>query len=236
MIKKYGIACTLQISTINKSFVIDCLFLRTQINKYLKDIFENDLILKIFHGCDNDIKWLLCNFNIIPINIFDTAKAFVYFQKFILNKEYNSNYPSLYYLVKFFLDFKIDKSYQKADWRLRPLTSSKDINKIDMLQYALNDSKLIIYIFFLMIGLFYYLNKWNDHFNLKNVEIDKFYFERLIKKFLVDNDKLDKSKEKKLTNHDVQYIFIKTYEECIKTVNLKLLDKNFYNLLMIKNN
>lgn len=124
--EKDGIVCVLQISTLEKSFAIDTLHLRKEITTYLKEIFENDNIIKIFHGCDNDLVWLVTNFEIFTKNIFDTGRAFLVFQKYILNKAFKStNLPSLNYLSKLFMNLKIDKSYQKSDWRIRPLTASK---------------------------------------------------------------------------------------------------------------
>jgi len=69
------------------------------------------------------------NFQIFPENIFDTGKAFLIFQRYILDKKFKiDNSPSLGYLTKIFLDLEIDKSYQTADWRVRPLTESKYSN------------------------------------------------------------------------------------------------------------
>ncbi len=90
----------------------------------MKDIFESENIIKIFHGCDNDIVWLITNFEIFTRNIFDTGRAFIILQNFILNNKTFKNLPSLSYLSKFFLNTEIDKSYQKSDWRIRPLTKS----------------------------------------------------------------------------------------------------------------
>ena len=93
----------------------------------MKPLFENEKIVKIFHGCDNDIEWLVNNFEIYTRNVFDTARAFLAFQRIILNNKFfkNVNLPSLGYLSKFFLLVELDKSYQRSDWRIRPLTKSK---------------------------------------------------------------------------------------------------------------
>jgi ankyrin repeat protein len=124
--EKDGIVCVLQISSLDETFAIDTLKLRSEITNYLKPIFENEKIIKIFHGCDNDIVWLITNFQIFTKNIFDTGRAYLVFQKFILNKSFKfSNLPSLNFLSRFFLQMEIDKSYQKSDWRIRPLTQSK---------------------------------------------------------------------------------------------------------------
>ena len=114
----------MQISTLEKSYAIDALILRKEITSYLKGIFESENIIKIFHGCDNDIVWLITNFEIFTRNIFDTGRAFITFQNFILSNKTFKNLPSLNYLSKFFLHTELDKSYQKSDWRIRPLTKS----------------------------------------------------------------------------------------------------------------
>ncbi len=105
-----------------------------------------------------------------------------------------------------------------------------------MLQYALNDSKLIIYIFLMMLGLFYYMRNMNEYFDKEKVKSEKFYFERLKNKFLENKESLDKIKEKRTNENEIQFIFLKTLEDCLKTVNLKLVDHNYFNHLNIKNN
>ena len=169
-----GIICTIQISTFEKSYVIDSLKLHNLIKKYLGDIFENENILKIFHGCSNDLSWILSNFEIKTNNIFDTSEGFIVFQELILNKNFkNGNHPSLYYLVVFFLKVKLNKIYQTSNWKIRPLTKA-------MYQYALNDAKSVLYLYYIMIGLYAYLNQiyfFNDDKYMKfYYEIKKLFF------------------------------------------------------------
>ena len=104
-----------------------------------------------------------------------------------------------------------------------------------MLQYALNDSKLVIYIFFLMIGLFYYMRKWNDCFDPKVIAEDN-YFERLKSRFMDNRESPEKIKSKKSNENDMQFIFIKIYDECLKVIKLKIEDKNYLCRINIKNN
>ena len=64
----------IQISTVNnENFLIDAIKLRHLIINYLGDIFENDRIIKVFHGClHSDIGWLQRDFGIVSVNVFDT--------------------------------------------------------------------------------------------------------------------------------------------------------------------
>ena len=167
-----GVVCTIQISSMSKTYVIDSLKLHNLIKKYLGDIFENENILKIFHGCDNDLFWILTNFEIKTTNIYDTSRSFIVYQELILNKTFkNGNYPSLYYLVVFFLGVKLNKSYQTSNWRIRPLTDA-------MYQYALNDAKSVLYLYYILQGLYMYLNKIDfcDKYNGFYYELKKLFF------------------------------------------------------------
>jgi hypothetical protein len=131
----HGAICVIQISTTEKTFAIDAIKLNKEsIIKHLKPIFESEKILKIFHGCDNDINYLISNYEIFCRNIIDTGRTFLVFEKFIVNKPLKKNQlPSLNKLSKIFLIYEMDKSYQKADWRIRPLTKSKKIHILYMI-------------------------------------------------------------------------------------------------------
>lgn len=124
-----AVVCVIQLSSPVQTFAIDCFSIRRDsIQKWLKPIFESENILKIFHGCDNDLNFLISNFQIYSRNFIDTGRTFLVFQKLILNKSFKiSHLPSLNYLAKLFLNIHLEKSYQKSDWRMRPLTKSKNI-------------------------------------------------------------------------------------------------------------
>ena len=213
-----GIICIIQISSIKKTYVIDTLKLHNLIEKKLKFIFENEEIIKIFHGCDNDFLFILSNFNIFTKNIFDTERAFLLYQNLLLNKQTkNENLQSLNYLVKFFFNVKLDKSYQKSDWRIRPLTNN-------MFQYALNDAKSVLYLFFLFQGIFVFINN-NEFFNdLEN----KNYFETICEKFVENKEKFNKNFNT-ISNEDKNNILNKIEYKIAEMIKNKIKNK-YYNL------
>ena len=210
-----GVVCTIQISSMSKSYVIDSLKLHNLIKKYLGDIFESDNILKIFHGCDNDLLWILSNFEIKTNNIYDTSRSFIVYQELILNKSFkNGNYPSLYYLVVFFLGVKLNKTYQTSNWRIRPLTDA-------MYQYALNDAKSVLYLYYILQGLYLYLNKIDF---VDKGKYNDFYYE-LKKLFFKDREKISMA--------DVEYpdgyyrnILVKIKLLCLEMISNKLKIEN----------
>jgi exosome complex exonuclease RRP6 len=65
--EKLCFVCTMQISTISHDFIIDAIKLRKEISTHLKNtLFENSQKIKIFHGCDTDLKMLKVDFNFYP--------------------------------------------------------------------------------------------------------------------------------------------------------------------------
>lgn len=97
----------------------------------LGEIFANSSITKIFHGCDKDILWLQRDFSLYVVNCFDTFHAAKLLKFPVL---------SLAHLVRYYCDFNLDKKYQLADWRKRPLPK-------EMLHYARCDTHFLIPIF-----------------------------------------------------------------------------------------
>ena len=203
-----GVVCIIQISSNKKTYVVDTLKLHNLIKKYLGDIFENENIIKIFHGCDNDLFWILSNFDIKTINIYDTSRSFAVFQELINNKSYkNSNYVSLYHLIIFFLGIKLNKSYQKSNWKIRPLNGG-------MYQYALNDAKSVLYLYYLFQGLYLYLNKQQ----FTESKYNNFYFD-IKKNFYKNKEKASQAKFDDGNNY---------YKSCLTKIKFMCLD-------MIKN-
>jgi len=104
--------------------------LRRQMSMLLP-IFTNKDVVKVFHGCDSDILWLQRDFGLYVINCFDT------FQAVKLLK-----YPSLSlaHLLKYHCGITVNKKFQLADWRVRPLSD-------EMISYARDDTHYLLYVY-----------------------------------------------------------------------------------------
>lgn len=86
------------------------------------------------HGADMDTKWLQRDFNLHIVNLFDTHKAsrILGMAKF-----------SYAFLLQYYCRVDTDKTYQRADWRMRPLSP-------EMLLYARMDTHYLLPIYDLM--------------------------------------------------------------------------------------
>ncbi|CAD8062613.1 unnamed protein product [Paramecium sonneborni] len=134
---KISFACTIQLSTIDIDYVIDIMKLRHVCNKYLEPIFQNQQLLKIFHGCDVDLRVLFCDLKIIVKQILDTSKIDMALMK-------SPNAQSLEKLCKQYLNIHLDKLYQTSDWRIRPLPQQ-------MIEYARLDSASLLFLYPILI-------------------------------------------------------------------------------------
>lgn len=123
-----GFVCLMQISTRTEDFLIDTLELRSHL-QILNSSFTNPKILKVLHGADGDVVWLQRDFGLYLVNMFDTGQAMrvLRLPKF-----------SLAYLLKHLCNINANKTYQLADWRIRPLSA-------DMLHYAREDTHYLLY-------------------------------------------------------------------------------------------
>lgn len=123
-----GLTCLIQISTREEDFIIDPFPIWDCIG-ILNEPFANPNILKVFHGSDNDVLWLQRDFGVHVVNLFDTYVAMK-----------KLKYPkfSLAYLAFKFADVVLDKQYQLADWRARPLRNA-------MINYAREDTHYLLY-------------------------------------------------------------------------------------------
>lgn len=120
----------MQISTNDDDYIIDVFPLWYDM-ELLNEVFTSPKILKIFHGAEFDIIWLQRDLGLYVVNMFDTgiASRTLAYERF-----------SLSYLVKRFCDFELDKRFQLADWRIRPLPQ-------EMLDYARYDTHFLLYIY-----------------------------------------------------------------------------------------
>lgn len=124
-----GFTCLMQISTRTDDYIVDCLKLREEM-KLLAPVFLNPNILKVFHGAREDVRWLQKDFSLYLVNFFDTGIALQ-----TLHMPY-----SLAFAVDHFCQVKLEKKYQTADWRIRPLPA-------EMVHYARQDTHFLLYIY-----------------------------------------------------------------------------------------
>jgi exosome complex exonuclease RRP6 len=125
-----GITCLMQISTREKDYIIDTLALREELH-ILNLVFTNPKVLKVFHGADSDIEWLQRDLSLYVVNMFDTHRAArkLEFARF-----------SLAFLLKHFCNIEADKTFQLADWRIRPLPQK-------LIDYARQDTHYLLYVY-----------------------------------------------------------------------------------------
>jgi exosome complex exonuclease RRP6 len=122
-----GFTCLAQFSTREKDYVVDTLALRSHMHK-LNRVLTDPKIVKVLHSAHEDIKWFQKDFGCYVVNMFDTAIALQ-----ALHMPY-----SLAFLVDHFCQVKLDKTWQTADWRVRPLP-------LPMVQYARQDTHYLLY-------------------------------------------------------------------------------------------
>ncbi|VDL82642.1 unnamed protein product [Nippostrongylus brasiliensis] len=126
-----GITCLLQISTRTEDFIIDPFPLWNEMH-ILNEPFTDPAILKVplidFFN-EHDIEWLQRDFGIYVVNMFDTGRA----MRLLDMQKFN-----LRFLVHHYCDVLLDKKYQLADWRERPLDE-------EMINYARGDTHYLLY-------------------------------------------------------------------------------------------
>ncbi len=106
--------CLLQISTEEKDFLLDPLSLKEL--GVVKELLENDRVLKIFHAAENDVILLRYHLSMKVVNIFDTL---------IAAQVVGSEQCSLAGLLNKYFGVVLSKKEQRSDWRRRPLTQSQ---------------------------------------------------------------------------------------------------------------
>ncbi|XP_052751410.1 exosome component 10-like [Galleria mellonella] len=125
-----GITCLMQITTSEGGdFIIDTLALREYIYKF-NVIFTDPTKVKVLHGAESDILWLQRDFNTYIVGLFDTHQA---------AKALKLPGLALKSLLIYYCNLYIDKKYQLADWRIRPLPQ-------ELIDYARMDTHYLIYI------------------------------------------------------------------------------------------
>ena len=119
-----GLVSLMQISTREKDWIVDTLKPWRRKLECLNEVFADPQILKVLHGAYMDIIWLQRDLGLYVVGLFDTYHG-----------ARSLGYPgaSLAYLLERFVNFKAQKQYQMADWRVRPL------NK-ELFEYARADT------------------------------------------------------------------------------------------------
>lgn len=126
-----GIVSLIQISTRDKDWIVDTLKPWRRKLECLNEVFADPNILKVLHGAYMDIIWLQRDLGLYVVGLFDTYHA-----------ARSLGYPgaSLAYLLERFVNFKAQKQYQIADWRIRPLST-------ELFEYARADTHFLLYIY-----------------------------------------------------------------------------------------
>src|SRR5437762_2685745 len=115
--------CLIQISTVSGDRLIDPLA-ALDLEPFLKALSEHELIM---HGADYDLRLLRRHHDFVPRTICDTMLA----ARLLGLRQF-----SLGHLVEQFLNVKLEKGPQKANWAMRPLTPRME-------EYARNDTRYL---------------------------------------------------------------------------------------------
>lgn len=105
--------CIVQISSHKNVFIIDPIAIKIN---FLKNIFENPKIQKVFHSARQDLE-ILMNYGIGIENFFDTQ-----LYEMILDTKINPSYQTL---VLKYVGKKLKKYYSLSNWTKRPLNQQQ---------------------------------------------------------------------------------------------------------------
>ena len=185
----YGFVCLVQISTRSTDYIIDTLKLRDHMH-LLNEPFTNPEIEKVFHGCDYDIVWLSYNFGVYVVNCIDSGQC---------ARALKLPHFSYKYLMEKYVNIEIDKKYQLADWRIRPLPQ-------EMINYARGDTHYLLYIIDQM------RNECIDMHCLDEVltKSNELCL-RLFKPTVINDDLIERMSRKHLIRQDQMEIFKSVY-------------------------
>jgi ribonuclease D len=116
----------IQISTLNKIYIIDCIKINTS---EIENILANENILKIFHSIRGDSSVIYNCLGIKTNNIFDTQLAEEILAK---NEGVQISYKKL---VKKYCFKNISKSETNSDWEKRPLREKQLVYAAEDVRY-----------------------------------------------------------------------------------------------------
>lgn len=123
----YPKVCLLQLSFSGRHAVVDTLKLTPLELAPLGELLADPKTLKVLHGADYDLRMLQKDFGFFVRFLADTQAA---------AQVLGEPQTSLATLVKKELGLELDKTQQRADWSVRPLSA-------EMLRYAVDDTRYL---------------------------------------------------------------------------------------------
>ena len=133
----YDRECVVQLASCRRGLVFDALALQGHaMGELLQPLLSDERVCKVFHGHFNDFNdfsWLNSHFGFVvnPPIFFTAANA----QE--LDGMWEDGQPSFQTLCRQYLGYDLDKTYQTANWRQRPMPE-------EMLQYAAIDAQVLL--------------------------------------------------------------------------------------------
>jgi hypothetical protein len=127
----WGFVCLVQVSSVSTNVLFDCTVpaVRDVLPRGLAALLHSSRVLKVLHSCANDGRWLVTNFGVcLHPPVFDTQEA---------ARCLGAPNTALSTLLRENLSLDMDKKWQLADWRQRPLPG-------EMLAYAIEDSSQLL--------------------------------------------------------------------------------------------
>lgn len=118
--------CLIQMSIPDQDLIVDPLA-KIDLAKFGETLADRN-VTKVLHGADYDLRILHRDFNFTIANLIDTS---------ICAQLLGYEAFGLAALLERHFGLKVDKSHQRADWAMRPLTP-------DMLDYAAMDTRYLI--------------------------------------------------------------------------------------------
>lgn len=129
----FGMICLIQISTWKHDYILDTFLIRDEIRHQLKQVLEDEKILKVFHASVNDLRLLQIEWSIFVFPLIDTQLIYGWLYPGNSNIGFKEFVESTRVLPPHHI---VDKKYQHADWRLRPLPDK-------YLEYAQADTRYL---------------------------------------------------------------------------------------------
>ena len=172
-----GLTSLIQISSRDKDYIVDPYPLWKELNQ-LNEVLTDPKIVKVLHGSDKDVIWLQRDFSLYIVNMFDTHIA----AKML---EFPAGTRSYANILFRYCGVRADKTFQLADWRMRPLPEN-------MVNYARTDTRYLIHIYHRMKNEL--LAKANDQENLLRATLNAgadLCKTRFVKKTLTPTSHLD---------------------------------------------